>query len=225
MSQRRFYGIIIILLGGLFLISALSPEIDAGELIGRYWPLIIIAIGLSNIIGANGFRLSGLIITVVGIIFLLDTMDLAILPFDAWEIIVPLIIIVIGLWLIFPKNRGNVNSKDYIKQAVAFSGAEIACDSTNYKGADLFAAFGGIDLDLRLAQIEEKQPAHIDVFVAFGGIDIIVPKDWKVTITGIPLFGGWGNKTLKKTTETKAELNVNAFVMFGGLDVKYQENY
>ena len=223
MTQKRFYGIIIILLGGLFLISAVEPKFNAWEFIGTYWPLILILIGLTNLIGANGLRLSGLIITVIGVLFLLDTMDLEFLPFSTWDIVLPLLIIAIGFWLILNKGKDRINSKDYITQTVAFSGVEIACNFQNFKGADLFAAFGGIDIDLDAAKIVEDEIAKIDAVVAFGGVEILVPKNWNVTVTGIPLFGGWGNVTKKSTEETVAELKVHAFVIFGGLDIKYKE--
>ncbi len=153
-------------------------------------------------------------------LFLLETTGFEFFGLDAWDIVLPVVIIIIGIWMLFPSSGNQVVSKDFVKQAAIFSGAEIACDSKEFKGADLFAMFGGISLDLREAEIGEERPVKMDVFAAFGGVDIIVPEGTKVRITGIPLFGGWSNKTVKVTQTAEADMTVNVFVMFGGMDVK-----
>jgi hypothetical protein len=146
--------------------------------------------------------------------------SLGLFGFDTWKIIVPSLIIIAGVWLLFPRAHSKVVSRHYIRQTALFSGASIACDSEEFKGAELFAAFGGIDLDLRKAVVGLDKPAKIDIFVAFGGIDLIVAEGCKVVITGIPLFGGWSNNTHKNSHNGEADMVINALVLFGGLDVK-----
>lgn len=221
MNQKRFIGLIIILVGGLLLLSSLGVIQDAGDIWRDYWPLILIAIGVVNVFGQNGIRYSGIILIVIGTLFLMENLNF--INIDVWQLIVPALVILVGLWFLLPKRENKPNSRHYVRQMAFFSGAEIACDSNEFKGADLTVAFGGIDLDLRHVELSEERPAKIDMFVAFGGIDVIVPEGMRVRVTGIPLFGGWSNRAVKVPSAEEADIVVNAFVMFGGMEVKSKQ--
>lgn len=47
--ESLFWGLIILVLGMLFLLKNFGLEIDVWDLVGKYWPLILIYIGLKNI--------------------------------------------------------------------------------------------------------------------------------------------------------------------------------
>ena len=47
--ESLFWGLIILVLGMLFLLKNFGLEINIWHLIGKYWPLILIYIGLKNI--------------------------------------------------------------------------------------------------------------------------------------------------------------------------------
>ena len=53
MSNRKteplFWGIILLVIGALFMLNNLGIDIDIWEILGTYWPLIIIAIGVKNV--------------------------------------------------------------------------------------------------------------------------------------------------------------------------------
>jgi hypothetical protein len=61
----------------------------------------------------------------------------------------------------------------------------------------------------------------LDLLVAFGGIDIRVPQDWKVVTTGIPIFGGWENKTesIENSQPEAPVLEVRCMAAFGGVEI------
>jgi len=48
-KESLFWGFIILLLGVLFLLRNYGFEINVWHLVGKYWPLILIYIGLKNI--------------------------------------------------------------------------------------------------------------------------------------------------------------------------------
>ena len=63
----------------------------------------------------------------------------------------------------------------------------------------------------------------MDVVVAFGGVEIVVPEGWRVDVKGIPLFGGWSNKTARDLVGADAPLlSIEALVAFGGLDIGHK---
>jgi lia operon protein LiaF len=48
-KESLFWGLIILILGMLFLLKNFGLEIDVWHLLGKYWPLILVYIGLQNI--------------------------------------------------------------------------------------------------------------------------------------------------------------------------------
>ena len=65
--------------------------------------------------------------------------------------------------------------------------------------------------------------AVIDATAAFGGIDILVPEGWRVTASGIPIFGGFESKTkAPPPSEDVPKLTVRGLALFGGVTVKHQ---
>lgn len=53
MSKRKpeplFWGLILLVIGILFLLDNFVVDIDIWDIIGDFWPMILIAIGLKNI--------------------------------------------------------------------------------------------------------------------------------------------------------------------------------
>lgn len=48
-KESLFLGLIILVLGMLFLLKNFGLEINVWHLLGKYWPVILIYIGLKNI--------------------------------------------------------------------------------------------------------------------------------------------------------------------------------
>lgn len=48
-KESLFWGLIILVLGTLFLLKNFGLEINVWHLLGKYWPLILVYIGLKNI--------------------------------------------------------------------------------------------------------------------------------------------------------------------------------
>jgi hypothetical protein len=52
------------------------------------------------------------------------------------------------------------------------------------------AVMGGVDLDLREAQLQSRQVV-VRAFALMGGIDIVVPDDCEMDVSGVGLMGGF----------------------------------
>ena len=48
-KESLFWGLIILVLGMLFLLKNFGLEINIWHLLGKYWPLILVYIGVKNI--------------------------------------------------------------------------------------------------------------------------------------------------------------------------------
>ena len=61
--------------------------------------------------------------------------------------------------------------------------------------------------------------------MAFGGIEILVPKGWRISVRGTPIFGGLDDKTdhSERPEADAATLHVGAVTIFGGVDIRHEK--
>jgi hypothetical protein len=78
---------------------------------------------------------------------------------------------------------------------------------------------GRLRLDLRQSSINGD--AVLNVFVLCGGITIKVPVDWTVVFDGLPIMGGFDEKTVPPTGPGSGKrLIVRGYVIMGGMEVR-----
>ncbi len=113
-----------------------------------------------------------------------------------------------------------------------FSDQDINYGGKTFRGCRGDAGFGGADLDLRNAKIENE--AIIRASSIFGGIIVYVPEDIKVEIASTSIFGGASDKRKKAKAKDQAEaktakkkfnnagknLYIDATCVFGGVEIR-----
>jgi len=59
----------------------------------------------------------------------------------------------------------------------------------------------------------------------FGGVDVLVPEGWKVIDRGVPILGGFVNKTIPPAANDSdvPTLRVHYVTFCGGIDIKNKE--
>ena len=227
-THRWGVGLLLVIIGGLILLSNLDV-LDLGPFLSRWWPLIIIGIGLwkLGVWGAHSLG-SFFVLTIIGVLCLLANLGVIAWSaiFDLW----PLFLIAAGVWVLFRPTRHfserlratEGEDADFLDAWAIFGGAERKVTSKQFKGGKATALFGGIDIDLRQAELSEGEHA-LDLTVLFGGVDVYVPEGWDVWVTGSPIFGGLDDrrdKSLGADVPRRGRLHINGFVMFGGVDIK-----
>ncbi len=216
-SQQSWVGIAVMVIGALFLVQSLGI-LHFGHFLGQWWPLVIVLLGVWKMRNEGGQN--GLIVLIVGLVLLSATLN-----FINWGVIFrfwPLIIVLAG-WYIFSRKSGDSLIKrgevgeDFIKVSAIFGGMNRVVTSEEFKGADVLALFGGVELDLRKAKATEGCEIHVTSL--FGGAEIFVPSDWKVTVKGTPIFGGIEDKTGGGDDKgTPVTLVITA--AFGGVEIR-----
>jgi len=230
--KSRFYlGIIFILIGFSVVFKQLGLW-DLSNFIWTWWPLLLIGAGILQLSKKPISKTSGITLFVLGTLFQLR--ELNIINVSLVKFIWPAIIIAIGVSLLLPRSFKKENyefrkkeiNQDVVDDLAIFSGVNSRNISNNFKGGSLVAIFGGIDMDLRDANLL-NQGARIDVTAAFGGVNIIVPPEWTVIVKGIPIFGGWSNKTSSKNyiNPNAPVLTLHCFVAFGGVEIKTLDHH
>jgi len=89
----------------------------------------------------------------------------------------------------------------------------------DFRGGDLTAVMGGCELDLRGASIASGD-AVLETFAMWGGIEVRVPEDWTVVVQGMPILGGFEDKTRHVAGDPRKVLVVRGAAVMGGVEIK-----
>ncbi|HTQ05281.1 MAG TPA: DUF5668 domain-containing protein [Polyangiaceae bacterium] len=118
------------------------------------------------------------------------------------------------------QRHSQSTDSDRLNKQYTFSGAQLRIESQAWQGGELGVTAGGVELDLRNAQLA-PEGAVLDLRVVMGGVEIRVPDTWRVHCEVTPLFGGADDAT--RTTQGTADaprLRILGTVTLGGVNVR-----
>ncbi|MCX6582038.1 MAG: DUF5668 domain-containing protein [Candidatus Aminicenantes bacterium] len=245
-STRLVVGLLIVAAGVVLLLEKMKVIADVDIL--EFWPVILIVMGIGKLFQPGLFRYHrifwGIIITLVGTLFLLNNLHYLHFWFDdLW----PILIIVIGFemirgglfshrvrvkWMAMnDKEKGkfasgccsqfvsaNAVDSDFINISAVLGAGEYVFTNKNLKGGTVSAIMGGCDIDLRDADMEEDTMV-LETAAIMGGIDVRVPRHWQVVMQGTPILGGMDNKTTAPENPVK-RLFVRGSAIMGAVEIK-----
>ncbi len=221
-TTQLVLGLAIAVFGVLLTLDRLDI-LNAGDYL-RFWPVVLIAIGVSQFAQARtpALAFGGAIWIVIGSIILLDKLHL--IRMDVWNLW-PLGLVLLGayiVWQAFYKGssaEASVNAGSTVSAIAVLSGIGRKSNSREFQGGELTAFMGGCELDLREATPANGE-AVIDAFAMMGGIEIKVPESWSVVSKVIPLMGGFEDATTQPPGGAGPRLIVRGFAVMGGIGVK-----
>ena len=91
--------------------------------------------------------------------------------------------------------------------------------SQQFRGGDLSAMMGAIQMDLRGAASASPEVV-LDVFAWWGGIELTLPPDWRVVAHVTPIMGGYDDRTKPYSSAPRTTLIIRGVVIMGGIEVK-----
>ncbi|MBI3470866.1 MAG: hypothetical protein HY013_05875 [Candidatus Solibacter usitatus] len=218
------FGVAILVTGTVLLLKNFGLlQVDLGHL---WLPILLAGFGLSQLLqarsAAGGFW--GGLLLAAGVYIGLENLGYVDAPFR--KIAFPLFLMGVGgllLWRALQRSAPRPgDTASALNEVVVFGGANRRIVAQDFRGGELYAAFGGHEIDL-LGAAPAGDGAVIDANVMFGGIEIKVPSDWSVNIQGIPIFGGFEDSTVQPKLEGQTpskRLTVRGFAIFGGVEVK-----
>jgi hypothetical protein len=220
---RIIFGILLIVVGGLFLLDNYNLfDFSIPGFLFKWQSILII---LGGYLFISNSRDTGLILIAIGLIGLYPTF---------W----PLLLVALGLYIIFRQrdsknhkhgNQGfynpnptNININEFLDDVAIFGGGKKIINSQNFRGGKITSIFGGSEIDFYDAKLADGVN-YLDVVCIFGGNILHLPKDWNIEFDVVPVFGGYTDNRRKipnLTLDPNKKLIVKGTFIFGGLEIK-----
>ena len=224
-EQRKFIGGLIVTIGVLALVDKFNL-FDIGHLF-QFWPTIFILVGLLKIAKAKrrDSVVLGAGLVSLGVVVILK--DHGILQFN-WGDMWPVILIFAGLSIVFKGSsshqgkmpwcdEGSSTESALIDITTVMGGNKTVNSCQDFKGGEITAIMGGVELDLRNASLQTE--AVLNLWASWGGILLRVPQDWVVINRCSAILGAVEDKTLASPTSNK-RLIITGTAIMGGVEIK-----
>jgi len=243
--QRYGHGAGGMVIGGLIVLIGLLILLDNMGIVRfhdvwRYWPVLLIVVGIAKILESvtpAGYIWGG-VVTLAGALLLLDNLDIVVFDFN---LIWPLLLIAFGLSMLLRSmdrkrylasatsatsatgapGAGPIDETSNCNAFAVFGGSQRRISTPDFRGGEAVAVFGGVEFDLRKAGMTVDQ-AVIDVNVVCGGLEVRVPDNWTIVNRAMTIFGGVEDKTTQSKAEPNAKsphLIITGSVIFGGISL------
>lgn len=214
-------GVILILIGAGYLGNVFGIW-NFSVFFDGWWTLFILIPFATNLLsyGPSLFNIMGL---GLGTLLLFSAWDLISFSLMAKGVF-PLILIMAGINMLFKNSRDNIDPSKFKSMGklpnyfAMFGGSEPNYNNLEFFGCNSFAAFGGVDINLRNAIIKEN--VIITNFAIFGGVEILLPPGVKVVTSSVPIFGGVSNSYMSLTDDNSPTVYIKSTSIFGGVDIK-----
>lgn len=226
--SRVIFGAFIVAVGVFALLDNL--HLFDARLVQPFWPLVFVAIGAIKLSNASrpGSYIAGGTLVAVGAGMTLQ--NLGLFHFE-WHQLWPLALIFLGINVITrgfgPRGDGTcqmtpgrreerVEHGSRVDAYATLSGVVLKNDSPEFTGGVVSAVMGGVEIDLRQANIVSEASLHLSVIM--GGVEIRVPREWSVVLNGSPILGGIEDKTVPPMMPGK-RLVIEGSVIMGGVEI------
>lgn len=230
LSGRSLAGIILAVLGGLLLLTALGIGGEEGMM--RWFPSLFILLGLWGVV-RNGFRNATAAYIMLGV-GLVVQLALVFDDFDS-EIVWAIVLIAIGVALLAGGTRSRRRHKgpkvefaqfdtstttdSFIKISNVMSSGKQTVESQEFGGGEVNAVMGSVELDLRDARIAIK-PARMEIAAVMGSVNLKVPSDWNIAIDNSVLMGSTEDNRSRGDSRTgEVDLLITGSVVMGGIEI------
>lgn len=222
---NMLWGVVLIVIGAIFGLNALGIT-HINIFFKGWWTLFIIVPSFIELFKSEN-KMWSFIWLVIGIVLLLCAQS--ILSFSLiGKLIFPFILVMLGISIIFKDTFNkkvaetirtlNNNKGEFEEFCATFGSQQSNFSGQEFKGANLDAIFGSVELDISKAIIKKDQVINANSI--FGGIEIRVPTGVNIKVKSTPIFGGVSNKANTEYNESLPTIYINGVALFGGVEIK-----
>jgi hypothetical protein len=123
-------------------------------------------------------------------------------------------------------------SEGKVNDVAVFFGAKRRVEMQDFRGGELVAVFGSIEVDLSLCSMQPLpagenggvplRRAVLEASAIFGAIEIVVPRTWRVIREGTGVFGSYEDQTFPRPEAgvDPATLIIRGGAVFGSVAIK-----
>lgn len=225
-TTRWIFGLLLVAIGVLFLLDT-TRAIEIDNAWGVIWPTIIAFLGTWFLIRERGRSVLGAVMLLLGAGFFAEEVGWVA---EGWiGRYWPVALILVGLAILLEATgavrpsgpEGGERGEDWLDASAFMSGRKERVTSHAWRGGDVTAIMGGVDLDLRDAA-PVPEGAQLDVTAVMGGVEVRVPEGWRVELRGTPILGGFEDKTRPpRSVDRPPTLRVVGTAVMGGVEVKH----
>lgn len=214
------WGLAFIVIGIILGLNALEIT-NINLFFDGWWTLFIIVPCFIDLFDGDDLT-SSIIGIIIGTSLLLCCQD--VITFELiWQLALPVILILIGFSFIFRNSSFDKallkkDKKDLAVYCATFGEQNIDLSNEKVKDCNLTAVFGEVNYNIEESKITED--IIIYATAIFGGINITVPKNVKVLVKSIPIFGGVSNKRKNPKDDKAVTIYIKGVSLFGGIDIK-----
>ena len=227
-SPAVCFGLVLVAIGALFLLANFT---DFGVGVGRWWPAILIVVGLVDLLSNRRRWFRGASTLVIGALFLGDTLGVWNVR---WGLLWPIPLLVIGVAVILGATRGKARRKetrpsDAPVEAIGPGGLDLkvtfgeraqAVSDQNFPGGRISAVFGTANVDLAQASLANGE-AEINVSATFASVVILVPSDWRVVLrVNVTLADAADKRPQPAPDSPTGTLVVTGSATFGSVEIR-----
>jgi len=223
-AGRALLGAALVALGAVYLLDV-AGVIEGGEVVGRWWPVLVVALGLLQAYAEKRFSAVVWVLVVGGLLLLAVTTGL--FGKRAWSVTWPILVVLAGAWLLSGwgrLRRGQIDDAEFSRMSV-FNSVKLASRAYGLQRVSLTAVLGKLRLDLTGARLDPAG-ARLSATSLFGHIDVIVPEGWAVEVRGLPIVGAWDDTVSRRGLGPDSpRLEVHVLVVLGGVEVKHRRRW
>jgi len=233
-NRSGWVGVILIILGVLFLIENLALPFLHIPRIFFSWSFILVVIGVLVLINSRKSIIGFALLFVGGISMASKILDYSFRGFiyEYW----PLMLIAVGAYLLYQKgsngeadkeknvNENNIYSdsvNSYIDEIAILSSVKRKYKINDFRGGKVTAILGGVELDFYDSNLADGEQ-RLEITSLFGGVDLYIPPDWRVIVKTASIFGGTDDKRRRDgaVLQENKVLVIEGVALFGGVDIK-----
>lgn len=215
------------LVAGILLLAGNLGFTAATSLL-RYWPAALVVIGVAKLVraGSAGGAVAGSAWLGAGTWLLASNMGvMRVTLWDAARTYWPLLLVVLGLSMVRQTlRRGRdggtpLDTRSDLHVVAILGGNKGASGSQSFRGGELTALLGGVNLDLRETRMQDGR-AVLDVFTMWGGLELRVPEGWIVENRMVVALGGYEDRTRPVGSPDAPRLVLRGTTVMGGVEVR-----